>query len=360
MSTNTIDVVRRENELAGTSEKDIGLAELDGFQLPPEVTEEFLERMQKEVNILGMVDTVTMNRLEQEVPQFGVPRLSGHTRAEEASRTENSAAESGQVKFNATDKQYYILVEPKRDALKNTHYGPDEFGQYIIDQFIQRYGNDIGLMGIRAGAASGNLQSIGGAASLDSTFTGWIARAEGDTQSVDDVGDSTRIGLEDTTEADADTMPAIANTDGSGNPQPLDTGVFDDTITTLDSRFRNSDDYNPVLMTSPNQVQRYTMSLTEREDPLGSAVIFGDSEITPFSYDLVGINGWPDEYLMFTDPDNLAFGLFDEMELDQTTDTDTVYENRLHSRNWMEAQFDFQIKRMQAGVLVTDLQVPTA
>jgi hypothetical protein len=358
--SNTIDAVRRQNELAGTSEKDIGLAELDGFQLPPEVTEEFLERMQKQVNILGMADTVTMARLEQEVPQFGVPRLSGHTRAEEASRTENSAAESGQVKFNATDKQYYILVEPKRDALKNTHYGPDQFGDYIVDQFVQRYGNDLGLIGIRAGASTGDLQSIGGAAELDNTFTGWIARAEEDTQSEDDSGNNTRIGLEDTAQADANSMPTVDNTDGSGNPQPIDTGLFDTTITTLDSRFRNSDDYNPALLTSPNQVQRYTMSLTEREDPVGSAVIFGDSEITPFDYDLIGVNGWPDEYMMFTDPENLAFGLFEEMELDQTTDTDTVYENRLHSRNWMEAQFDFQIKRMQAGVLVTGLEAPVA
>ncbi|WP_135363452.1 hypothetical protein [Halosimplex halophilum] len=357
--SSTIDAVRRENELAGTAEKDIGLAELDGFQLPVDVTEEFLERMQKGVQILGMADTMTLARLEMEVPQFGVPRLSGHTRDEEGTRTENSAAESGTVKFNATDKSYYILVEPKRDALKNTHYGPDQFGDYIVDQFVERYGNDLGLMGIRAGASSGNLQSIGGAAELDNTWDGWIARAEGDTQSQES-GSSTRLGLEDTATADAGSMPTIANTDGSGNPEPLDTPLFNETIQTLDSRYRESDAYDPVLLTSPNQVQGYTMSLTEREDPLGSAVIFGDSDITPFNYDLVGINGWPDEYLMFTDPSNLAFGLFEEMELDQTTDTDKVHENRLHSRNWLEGQFDFQIKQMQAGVLVTDLQSPTA
>ncbi|QLH78680.1 hypothetical protein HZS55_15900 [Halosimplex rubrum] len=360
MSTDTIAAVRRQNELAGATSKDIGLAELDGFQLPRDLTEEFLDRMQEGIDILGMADTMVLKRLEMDVPQFGVPQLSGHTRDEEGSRTENSSAESGVVRFNATDKSYYILVEPKRDALKNTHYGPDQFGQYIIDEFIERYGNDLGLMGIRASASSGNLQSIGGAAELDNTFTGWIARAEGDTQSVDDAGDSTRIGLEDTATADADSMPSIANTDGSGNPQPLDTALFNETIQTLDPRYRDSDQFEPALLTSPNQVQDYAMSLTEREDPLGSAVIFGDSDITPFSYDLVGVNGWPDEYMMFTDPDNFAFGLFEEMELEQTEDTDKVHEQKLHSRNWMEAQFDFQIKEMQAGALVTDLQAPSA
>ncbi|MCD2204416.1 hypothetical protein [Halobacterium sp. KA-6] len=359
ISNNTIEATRRQNELAGTAAKDVDLATLDGFQLPVDVTEEMLDRMQKGVQVLGMADTMVLPRLEMEVPQFGVPRLSGHARDEEGSRTQNSSVESGSVKFNATDKQYYILVEPKRDALKNTHYGPDQFGDYIVDQFVERYGNDLGLIGLRAGASSGNLQSLGGAAELDQTWTGWIARAEGDTQSVDDAGDSTRIGLEDTTTAEAGSMPSIANTDGSGNPQPIDTALFDQTITRLDSRYRDGDGVDPVLMTSPNQVQRYAMALTEREDPLGSAVIMGDSDITPFSYDLIGVNGWPDEYMMFTDPDNLAFGLYEEMELDQSRDTDKVHEQRLHSRNWLEGQFDFQIKEMQAGVLVTDLKAPT-
>jgi len=345
MATNTIDAVRTQNEIAGgTSTKDVDLATLDGFQLPPDVTEEFLERMQKQVTILGMVDTMTLDRLEQDVPQFGVPQLSGSTRSEEGSRTSNSGVESGQVAFNATDKQYYILVEPTRDALKNTHYGPDQFGDYIIDQFVQRYANDIGLIGIRANADSGNLQSIGGDASLDTTWNGWIAIAEGEDSASD------RIGLEDTAGGEVDTMPVYDQ--ASATP---DTQMFNETIQRLDSRFRKGEDTDPVFVLSPDKLQEYVFSLTEREDPLGSAVIFGDSEITPFDYDVVGMNGWPDEYAMFTDMDNLAYGLYEAMELDQTTDTDKVHENRLHSRNWMEGQFDFQIKNLQAGVLVENI-----
>lgn len=342
----TIDAVRQQNANSLHYQKDVGLAELDGFQLPSDVTEEFLERMQKEVNILSMADTMTLARLEQEVPQFGVPLLSGSTRDEEASRTSNSAVESGYVKFNATDKSYYILVEPKRDALKNTHYGPDQFGSYIVDQFVERWANDVGLIGIRAGASSGNLQSIGGAADLDATWDGWIARAEDDTQSDD--GSSTRIGLEDTGSAELSSMPEY----DQANAAP-DTQMFNESIQTLDSRYRNPDDV--VFMLSPDKIQEYVFNLTQREDPLGSAVIMGDSDITPFNYPVVGINGWPDEYGMFVNPDNLAYGLFENMELDQTTDTDKVHENRLHSRNWMEGQFDFQIKEMQAGVLIKNI-----
>ncbi|GGO01775.1 hypothetical protein [Haloarcula pellucida] len=342
MSTNTIDAVRTQNQVAGGVSKDVDLATLDNFQLPRDVTEEFLDRAQKEVQVLEMADTMVLERLEMDVPMFGVPQLSGSTRAEEGTRTSNSANSDGDVAFNATDQQYYILVEPTRDALKNTHYGPDQFGDYIVDQFIQRWFNDVGLIGIRANADSGNLQSIGGAAALDSTWNGWIAIAEGEDTASD------RMGLETTAGGEVDTMPTVDMASSS-----VDTKMFNDAIQTLDSRYRDPDNF--VFLTSPDVVQEYVFSLTEREDPLGSAVIFGDNDITPFSYDVVGVNGWPDSYAMLTDPDNLAFGVFEEMELDQTTDTDKVHENRLHSRNWLEGQFDFQIKQMQAGVLVENI-----
>jgi len=344
MSSNTIDAVRQQNQQATLSQKDVDLATLDGFQLPVDVTEEFLERMQEEISILGMADTMTLPRLEMRVPQFGTPILSGSARDEEGSRTSNSAVDSGYVKFNATDQSYYILVEPERDALKNTHYGPDQFGDYIVDQFIQRWGNDAGLIGIRANADSGNLQSIGGAADLDSTWNGWLAIAEGEDSASD------RIGLEDTPGGELTTMPSVDMVSA-----PPDTQMFNDTIQKLDPRYRNSDQVEPVFMMSPNKLQEYVYSLTEREDALGSAVVMGDSDITPFDYTVLGVNGWPDSYAMFTDPSNLAFGLFEQMEVDQTTDTDKVHENRLHSRNWMEGQFDFQIKELQAGVLVQNI-----
>jgi hypothetical protein len=348
MSTNTKNPARDQNRDA-LYHKDVDLATLDGFQLPVDVTEEFLERMQKEVNILGMADTMTLPRLEMRVPQFGVPVLSGNQRSEEGSRTTNSGTDEGYVKFNATDKQYYILVEPTRDALKNTHFGPDQFGDYIVDQFVQRWANDVGIIGIRAGASSDDLQSSYSAVSsstLDDTWDGWIARAEDDTQSDD--GSSTRRGLEGTGSSELSSMPTYDQ--ASAAP---DTQMFDQAIQTLDSRFRDPD--NVVFLMSPTKVQEYVFNLTQREDPLGSAVIMGDSDITPFSYDVIGVNEWPDSYGMLVDPSNLAFGLFEEMELDQTTDTDKVHEDRLHSRNWMEGQFDFQIKEMQAGVLINNI-----
>lgn len=340
-----------------TSDKDIGLAELDGFQLPRDVTEEFLRRMQESAGLLGMVDTMMLDRLEMSVPQFGVPQLSGGTRAEGGSRTSSSSVESGDVDFNATDQQYYILVEPERDALKNTHQGVESMGQLIISEFIERFGNDMQLIGMRANAANGNLSSYAGRADLDTTYDGWIAIAEG----ADTVSD--RIGLETTPDAEVDTMPVYdnqedTNDDGTATDQPLDTETFNGAIQTLDNRFRDTD--NVGFLCSPDHVQQYYHDLTGRQDGLGVAVLQGSSDVTPFDYDIVGIPGWPTEYAMLTDPDNLAYGLYSEVEVDQTRNSDKVNEQRLHSRNWMEGQSDFQIKNLQAGTLVTGLSTPNA
>jgi hypothetical protein len=334
--------------------KNITISDLDGFQLPVDVTEEFLTRMQKSSNILGMATTMTIPRLEWQVPQFGVPRLSGNTRDEEGSRTSGSSASSGEFYFNATDRNYYILVEPNRDALKNTHLDVEGFGELIINEFTQRWANDVAIIGIRANAASDDLQSTySGVASsdLDDTWNGWIARAEGNQGTLEDATTDDRLGLEDT--GSTSTMPSVDMTS-----DPVDTEMFNETIQTLDERFRDPDD--AVFLMNPDQVQQYAYDLTQREDPLGSAVIFGDSDLTPFDYDIVGVNEWPTGYAMLTDPSNLAFGLYEDMELDQTTNSDTVNEDRLHSRNWLEGQFDFQIREMQAGVLVENIADPVA
>jgi len=354
-----VNATRRVNEQA-LANKAITISDLDGFQLPVDVTEEFMTRMQKEVPILDMVRSVPLPRMEMQVPQFGVPQLSGSTRNEEGSRTTSSDASSGEYYFNVTDRNYYILVEPNRDALKNTHLGVDNFGDLIVQEFIERWANDVAIIGIRANAASDDLQSTYSqvtTSDLDDTWNGWIARAEGNQGTLEDATTDDRLGLEET--SSTDTMPSVDMASTS-----IDTAMFNDVINTLDSRFRDPEDV--VFLLNPDQVQRYAFDLTQREDPLGSAVIMGDSDLTPFDYDIVGVPEWPSAYGMLTDPENLAWGLFagtDQsggMELDQTTDTDKVHEQKLHSRNWLEGQFDYQISNMQAGVLIENLADPVA
>jgi len=354
MSISDSNAARAQNQDAlRDTNKNVTISDLDGFQLPVDVSEQYLVRMQNEVNILDSATVMQIPRLEWQVPKFGVPRLSGHTRDEEGSRTESSDASSGEFYFNATDQHYYLLVEPNRDALKNTHLDVDGFGDLIINEFTERWGNDMAIIAMRANVddTNENLEAITGTAELDNTFTGWIARAEGETGALEDGTTDDRLGLEG-----ASTPNEMASVNMAGDS--VDTQMFNETIQTLDERYRDPDDV--VFLMNNDVVQQYAMDLTQREDPLGSAVIFGDDDLTPFSYDIVGVNEWPTTYGMFTDPSNLAAGVFEEMTLDQTRNSDTVNEDRLHSRNWFEGQMDFQIRDMSAGVLIENIADPLA
>lgn len=334
----------------GGTEKDIGLSDLDGFQLPPRVTERILVRVQESSGMLNMVDTVTMQRLEEQVPTFGVPVLSGDTRNEGGDRTDESSAESGDVKFNATDQIYYIHIDIKRDAIKDIHPSPNQAGEMIVGEFIDRWANDVALIGMRANATEGDLAAYAGKANLDATYDGWIAIAEGKGDNSD------RIGLEGPDNVTQ--MPVFDNQSDGTTPtdQPIDTKTFHKSIQTLEQRYRDPE--NVVFMLSPDQVQQYYYDLTGRQDGLGVAVLQGDSEVTPFEYDIVGIPGWPDQYGMFVAPDNLAYGLYENMDVEQLKNTDKTAEQVLHSRTWFEGQFDYQIKNLTAGVLITGLKDP--
>lgn len=145
------------------------------------------------------------------------------------------------------------------------------------------------------------------------------------------------------------------HSDANGNPQEINTDLFDQSIQALPNKYLRSDRFEPVFYMNENQVQQYRMALTEREDPVGSAVIFGDEDITPFSYDIVGVAAWPEDQAVFTHPQNFIYGLYDEVEIRVLTETDKVAENDLFARYFMRVRDDFQIEDEEAAVQITGI-----
>ncbi|WP_436344505.1 hypothetical protein [Natronorubrum sp. FCH18a] len=345
MSTN-IEGAREQNKNS-VQKQTIDTSSLNGAQLPRDLYERFIERQQKEAGLLEMVRVETLPRLEMGVPKIGVPELSGDVRTEggeDATGTTNSDAETGSVEFNATDQSYYIQYDLKRDSVKNVITDENSVADVILSHFERAWGNDIQNIGINAGRSGSGLP-----ATFNDTFDGWIAIAEGNDTASD------RIGTGE--EADASTMPTYDHSDGSGNAQAVNTALFNNMIQTVPERYRDPDDL--VFLTSKSQVQSYHYELTEREDSLGVAALLGDNDVTPFEYDIVGVSYWPDDVIMLVDPSNLVYGLYDEVEITQLTQTDQTMERRLHSRNLIEGQFDYQIEELQAGALGTTIAAPT-
>ena len=321
----------------------IDTTNLDGVQLPRDLVEEFIERTQEESELLDMVRVEQLPRKEMGKPKVGVPELSGGTRDEDGNRPETSDATTGVVEFNVTGQYYYIKYDLKEDAVENT-MSEDEVADLILGHFERAWANDVQNIAINAGREDSDLP-----AELDGTFDGWIAIAEGaDT-------DSDRIGIDADGET-VDTMPEFDHSDGAGDPQPVNTELFNGLIQTVPERFRDPDEQ--VVLTSKSQVQAYHNELTNREDGLGVAVLMGDEEISPFDYDIVGVSFWPDDIAMLVNPEQLSYGLYEGLEITQNTDTDKTMDEALHSRTLLEGQFDFQIEELQSGALGVNIAEP--
>jgi len=337
----------RDANTQAVQKQTIDTSQLNGAQLPRDLFERFIERQQREATLLSDVRVETLPRLEMGVPKLGVPELSGSVRSEggeDATGTDNADAETGSVEFNATGQSYYIQYDLERDAVKNVITSEDAVADVILSHFERAWGNDVQNIGINAGRSGSGLP-----AQFNDTFDGWISIAEGNDTASD------RIGTGE--EADASTMPTYDHSDSNGNAQPVNTALFNAMIQTVPERYRDPDTLQ--FHTSKSQVQDYLYRLTEREDALGAAAVMGDSDITPFEYDVIGRSYWPDDVMMLVDPQNLVYGLFEEVEITQLTQTDQTMERRLHSRNLLEGQFDFQIEELQAGALGTNIAAPT-
>jgi len=272
--------------------------------------------------------------------------MSGGTRDEDGNRPETSDAESGAVEFNVTGQYYYIKYDLKEDAVENT-MSEDEVADLILGHFERAWANDVQNIAINAGRDGSTLP-----ASLDDTFDGYIAIAEG----ADTVSD--RIGIDEDGET-VDTMPTYIHTDDgtdAGTSEPVNTELFNEMIQTVPERFRDPDDQ--VFLMSKSQVQQYHFDLTGREDGLGVAVLQGDNDVTPFNYDIVGVSYFPDDRAMLINPEQLSYGLYEGMEITQITDSDKTMDEALHSRTLLEGQFDFQIEELQSGALVTGIAEP--
>jgi hypothetical protein len=139
----------------------------------------------------------------------------------------------------------------------------------------------------------------------------------------------------------------------------IDTSLWHETRSTLPNKFKRNQNVNdPVYMMNLSHIEDYEYDLTQREDPLGAAVLFSDDDITPFNYDVYGFAGWPEDTALFTYPENLIYGVWRETEIEVLDATDKTAENDLFARYFMRTRDDFSVEDENGAVLVNNL--PTA
>ncbi len=302
--------------------KSIDTTDLDGGVLPVDLFNEWFEEIQETAPLMGMVRTVPMPREKMRIPKIVV---GGRIRQAHAEGTEPTSEEDATTEFVELDAEksslyWSLTAEAVEDTVAET-------ANTVFNMMNQQFAVDTQDLGING----------------DGTTSGFLSQNEGWLHIADDRG-----------------MPEYSH-DDAGTPQPIDDSVFHETLQMIEGKYlRPINGQEPVFMTSRQQVQEYGHSLIERETPLGDSILFGQVDLEPFGYDLVGLPTFPQDQALFTNPQNLIYGLYREVEIDAMQQSDKIFEEDLAGRWAIRVRDDFEIEDENAGVLITSLEDPTA
>ena len=335
MSTRNLNHDALEKLDSDITKDEIGTGDLTGGELPRDLFDEFVERVQKEATLLDLIRTVEMPRKEMAIPKVGVGRqlLSEQTEGESPGAFEDAV--SGAVELDASRKTvipYELTQESVEDIV-----GGEEVADIILSHFEQQFAVDVQNLLINGDTDA--------ASAFFSILDGYLEIARGADS------ESDRIGSPATDDDEVDSMPELDQA-GAG----IDTQLFNDAIQTLEERYR--DPTSMVFMMSETQHQEYLNTLEDREDGLGPQILQGDDSVSPFGYDIQPVPDFPDDTILLTDPDNLVYGIHRDVEVDVIDESDEVLERDLFARYALRARWDAQIEDLQAGVLVENVAEP--
>lgn len=297
-----------------------------GGTLPREMFDEFFREVQDESAVLNRVRTVPVGRDKTRIPKIGVGERLRQGQAENTTQTE-SGVSTGSVDIDCSKGSIYwsltretVEENPEREQLADT----------IMTMMAQQWSvdsEDLAFNGDEAGS--------GWVTQNDGWFT--IATARG-APTYDHSGDP--------------------DGDGTVTAQPIDTSLFHESIQTLESKYLRAD---PVFMLNTKQFQEYANNLTEREDGLGATVLMGDSNLTPFNYDIVGSAMIPEGQGLFTPPQNLIYAQrYNDLRMEVLQESDEVFDNDLWAKYKIVGKDDFQIQDQNAVVNISGIQTTSA
>lgn len=289
--------------------------------LPREMFDEFFQEVQNESAILDRVRTVPVGRSKTRIPKISVGERLRQSHPENTSQSESDVStdsvdidcEKSSITWSLTRET--VEENPEREQLADTVMS-------LMSQAWSVDTEDLGLVGDEGGSG------------FETQNDGWFQIASDRSSPIyyhDDAGD------------------------GTGSAQPINTDLFHETIQAVDSKYLRAD---PTFMLNKKQVQEYAHNLTEREDGLGATVLMGDSELTPFGYDIVGSAMVPEGEALFTPAQNLIYALRYDVRMDRLTESDDVFDNELFAKYKIVGKDDFQIEDENAVVRVEGIEAP--
>jgi hypothetical protein len=307
--------VRKQNEEAL---KDIAPGDLSGGVMPRDLFDDWYQRIQDTSRLLDMVRTEVLPRPKMELARIGVgERMRRGAGVEEGTSGGSAEVTTDGIEMDA--EKGVLSWDLPRETVEDTIGQVDEI---VLDKMANQWSVDTQDLGING----------------DGSTAPFLEQNEGWLHILDNRTDTNTYDHQ------------------SG---AIDTSLFHEARATLPNKFKRSAEVQePVYMMNLSHIEDYEFDLTQREDPLGAAVIFSEEDITPFDYDVFGFAAWPEDTALLTYPQNLIYGIWRETEVEVLDATDKTAENDLFARYFMRTRDDFQVEDEEGAVLINNL--PTA
>jgi hypothetical protein len=323
MSTNDyagMTGVRKDNEEA--LEK-FDSTDLSGGVMPRDLFDDWYQRVQDTATLLDMARTEVLPRPKMELARIGVGERMRRGGTETEGDTTSGTVNTDGIEMDA--EKGLLSWDLQREAVEDTIGQVDEI---VLDKMAQQWAVDTQDLAINGDTTD---TSGGDSEAFLTQNDGWlkILNDRADTQTYDHQSGA------------------------------IDTSLFHESRAALPNKFKRSAEVNePVYMMNLSHIEDYEYDLTQREDPLGAAVLFSDDDITPFNYDVYGFAAWPEGTALLTYPENLIYGIWRDTEVEVLDATDKTAENDLFARYFMRTRDDFSVEDEEGAVLINNL--PTA
>lgn len=300
-----------------------------GGILNTDQADEFIEMAMKDSALMSRVRTYPVSTEKTEIPKLGVGtrmrkgQEEGTTGGGQGSVTTDTVtidAEKGAVYWNATKEMMEDNIER------------EQLAQKLLNMMASQFGTDTQDLAINGDTASAD-------AFLQDN-DGWLKLAQSD-------GMPTYSNEEDTT-SDSTNNPT---------PQPVDLQTFNKAVQTIGGEYLRG---GHAFIMHRSQLQQFMYDQTQRQTALGDAFLAGSAEANPFGYDVITASNWPIDKAMFTEPRNLIYSPYREVEIEVMEESDEIMAKDLYAKYAIRVRDDFQIEEPDAGVLITDLKDPLA
>lgn len=301
--------------------------EAPGGLMPREVYDEFYREAVEDTPLLDAIRTENIGSPKTRIPKFGVGERQRRGQAE-GSAGARGTIDAGYIDIDA--KKGSVSWGLNKEVVENYESG-EEIAEFILDRMTQQFAVDTQELAI-----VGDEESDTG----DADFDDFRRQNNGFIRLAEEGG-----------------MPTYVHRDDSDVSQPINSSLFASMVQEMSEKYRSATD--PIFITSSSQLHAYREHLTGEYDSAGFSVLMGSNDLTPFDYDVMGLPRWPDDKMMFTDPQNLIYCLFRDVEVDVLTESDETFEKDLFAKYFLRTRDDFAIENTDAGVLATDIASPT-